>query len=61
MDGFSIWEKMEEKSDKRGFDGRGGTTKHHIASSKKESTANAGISPTRTGRLSRLDGVSASR
>ena len=62
MGGFSTWEKIEENGDKSGFDGRGGVaTKHHVAYSTKESTANAGISPTRTSRLSRLDGVSASR
>ena len=59
--GFSTWEKNEEMGDKRGFDGRGGATKLFVESSMKESIANAGISPTRTSRFSRIDSASASR
>ena len=59
--GFSTWEKNEEMGEKREFDGRGGATKLFVESSMKESTANAGISPTLTSPLSRIDSASASR
>ena len=60
MDGFSVWEKIEEKGDKRGFEGRVGvTTKPPVAT--KESAADVGISASPTSRLSRVDNVSASR
>ena len=61
--GFSIWEKIEEKGGKRGFEGREAVpTKLHVASSTKESkSAKARVSPTPTSRLSRIESVSASR
>ena len=61
MAGFPAWEKIKEKGDKRGFEGRGGATKLHVESSMNESTSNAGISATRTSSLSRIPNISASR
>ena len=61
MAGFSTWEKNEEMGEQREFDGRGVATKLFVESSMKESTANAGISPTLTSPLSRIDSASASR